>query len=45
MSPDESNLKNKTNLIQLSFENTKVHSFKDNIFDGKILLIKNSKEI
>ena len=38
-------MKNKTNLIQLSFENTKVHSFKNNIFDGKIVLIKNSKEI
>ena len=38
-------MKNKTNLIKLSFENTKVHSFKNNIFDGKILLIKNSKEI
>lgn len=38
-------MKNKTNLIQLSFENIKVHSFKNNIFDGKILLIKNSKEI
>ena len=38
-------MKNKTNLIKLSFENTKVHTFKNNIFDGKILLIKNSKEI
>ena len=38
-------MKNKTNLIQLSFENIEVHSFKNNIFDGKILLIKNSKEI
>ena len=45
MSPDESNLKNKTNLIQLSFENTTAHLFKTNIFDGKILLIKDSKEI
>ena len=38
-------MKNKTNLIQLSFENTTAHSFKNNIFDGKILLIKDSKEI
>ena len=38
-------MKNKTNLIQLSFENTTAHLFKNNIFDGKILLIKDSKEI
>jgi len=38
-------LKNKTNLIQLSPKDITAHSFKKNIFEGKILLIKNSKEI
>ena len=38
-------MKNKTHLINLSFENTTADSLKKNIFDGKILLIKNSKEI
>ena len=38
-------MNNKTNLIKYSFKDTTVHSFKSNIFDGKILLIKNSKEI
>ena len=38
-------MKNKTNLIQLSPEDITAHSLKKNIFEGKILLIKNSKEI
>ena len=38
-------MKNKTNLIQLSPKDITAHSFKKNIFEGKILLIKNSKEI
>jgi len=38
-------LKNKTNLIQLSPKDITAHSLKKNIFEGKILLIKNSKEI
>tara|TARA_B100000886_G_scaffold332234_1_gene284715 strand:- start:261 stop:1091 length:831 start_codon:yes stop_codon:yes gene_type:complete len=38
-------LKKKNNLIQLSSKDTTVDAFKNNIFDGKILLIKNSKEI
>ena len=38
-------MKNKTNLIQLSPKDITAHSLKKNIFEGKILLIKNSKEI
>ena len=38
-------MKNKTNLIQLSPKDITAHSLKNNIFEGKILLIKNSKEI
>ena len=38
-------MKKKNNLIQLSSKDTTVDAFKNNIFDGKILLIKNSKEI
>ena len=38
-------MKNKTNLIQLSLKDITAHSLKKNIFEGKILLIKNSKEI
>ena len=38
-------MKNKTNLIQLSPKDITAHSLKKNIFEGKILLIRNSKEI
>ena len=38
-------MNNKTDLIKLSFKDTTDYSFKKKIFDGKILLIKNSKEI
>ena len=38
-------MKNKTNLIQLSPKDITAHSLKKNIFEGKILLIKNYKEI
>ena len=38
-------MKNKTNLIQLSPKDITAHSLKKNIFEGKILLIKNSEEI
>ena len=38
-------MKNKTNLIKLSPKEITTHLLKKNIFEGKILLIKNSKEI
>ncbi len=38
-------MKNKTDLINLSINDTTDSSFKNKIFNGKILLIKNSKDI
>ena len=38
-------MKNKTDLIKLSIDETTDYSLKNKVFSGKILLIKNSKEI